>query len=41
MRDERFADLTAQSGALGLANRVEADLAPRIGITPVNGGTAS
>jgi flagellar protein FlgJ len=31
MRDERFADLTAQSGTLGLAKQVEADLSARLG----------
>ena len=41
MRDERFADLTAQSGALGLAQRVETDLAPRIGVMPASSGGAS
>lgn len=30
MRDERFADITAQSGALGLAKQVEAQLATRL-----------
>ena len=35
MRDERFADLTAQSGTLGLARQVEADLAKRLDDTPV------
>ena len=30
MRDERFADITAQSGALGLARQVEAQLATRL-----------
>jgi flagellar protein FlgJ len=34
MRDERFADLTAQSGTLGLARQVEADLAKRLDATP-------
>ena len=31
MRDERFADITAQSGALGLAKQVERDLSARLG----------
>jgi flagellar protein FlgJ len=30
MRDERFADIAAQTGAFGLANQVEAQLAARI-----------
>lgn len=30
MRDERLADLTAQSGALGLAKRIEAELGDRV-----------
>ena len=33
MRDERFADITAQSGALGLAKQVEAQLAARLPVT--------
>ena len=31
MRDERFADITAQSGALGVGKQVEAQLAARLG----------
>ncbi len=41
MRDERFADLTAQSGTLGLAKQVERDLSARLGTAatpPVAGG---
>ncbi len=34
MRDERFADLTAQSGTLGLARQVESDLSVRLGTAP-------
>jgi flagellar protein FlgJ len=44
MRDERFADLTAQSGTLGLAKQVEAQLAGRLAPAqparaPATGGT--
>ncbi|KUR74408.1 rod-binding protein [Novosphingobium sp. Fuku2-ISO-50] len=38
MRDERFADLTAQSGALGLAKQVEAQLS---GQSPATAGPAA
>lgn len=33
MRDERFADIVAQSGALGLATRLESQLAQAAGST--------
>lgn len=38
MRDERFADLTAQSGALGLAKQVETQLS---GQSPATTGAAA
>lgn len=31
MQDERFADIAAESGALGIAKQVEAQLAARLG----------
>ena len=36
MRDERLADLTAQSGTLGLAQQIERQLAPKIDATPAD-----
>ncbi|MFX8778156.1 rod-binding protein, partial [Acinetobacter baumannii] len=35
MRDERFADIAAKSGAFGLAARIEAQLARALPATPV------